>query len=460
MNIGIIGTGYVGLVTGSCFASSGNNVICVDKDENKIQGLGQGRVPFYEPGLEDLVRRNFSEGRLHFTSDISDAIEKSLIVFIAVGTPPNSDGSADVGIVSDVARSIAGFINGYKIIVTKSTVPVGTTEMVRRIIKENSDKEFDVASNPEFLKEGSAVEDFLKPDRAVIGVDKTSVGNTLKELYSPFMRSADRAMVVSIRSAELSKYTANAMLATRISFMNEIANLCELVGADISEVRHVLGADHRIGRHFLFPGIGYGGSCFPKDVKALIKTAKEKNYELKICKATDEVNAVQKKLFWKKIESHFSGGFKDKRIGVWGLSFKPRTDDLREAPSLFIIEKLLSKGAKVIVHDPVAMKNTERYYGKRLEYAESCYDVCEDADALVIHTEWSEYTQPDFERLKNLMGSPVIFDGRNLYDPKKMKKLGFYYFAVGVNGLEDSIADPRKSAVDKRHTKKKLVKVN
>ncbi|MDA2918295.1 UDP-glucose/GDP-mannose dehydrogenase family protein [Desulfobacterota bacterium AH_259_B03_O07] len=454
MNIAIIGTGYVGLVTGSCFASSGTNVIGVDKDKNKVKGLLEGKVPFYEPGLGDLVRTNIAEGRLHFTSDISDAVEKSLIVFIAVGTPPNSDGSADVGLVLDVARSIAEFMNEYKIIVTKSTVPVGTTEMVRKMIRENTDKEFDVASNPEFLKEGSAVEDFLKPDRVVIGIDKASVGNTLKELYSPFMRSADRAIVVSIRSAELSKYTANAMLATRISFMNEIANLCELVGADISEVRHVIGADHRIGRHFLFPGIGYGGSCFPKDVKALIRTAQDRDFELKICKATDEVNASQKTLFWRKIEGYFGGGFKDKRIGVWGLSFKPRTDDLREAPSIYFIEKLLSKGAEITVHDPVAIKNAKISFGKKLKYAESNYDACHGADALIIHTEWNEYRQPDFERVKKLMRSPVIFDGRNLYNSKTMKKLGFSYFAVGINDFENIKLDNSKESVNSKRTNK------
>jgi UDPglucose 6-dehydrogenase len=436
MKIGIIGTGYVGLVTGACLASSGNNVTCVDIDERKIKALKKGLVPFYEPGLSELVRSNFKEGRLHFTTDISEAVKKSFIVFVAVGTPPNGDGSADTGMVFNVARSIAEFINDYKIVVTKSTVPVGTTEMVREIIRGNSDHEFDVASNPEFLKEGAAVEDFMKPDRVVIGVDKPSVGGILKELYSPFMRSGDRAMVVSIRSAELAKYTANAMLATRISFMNEIANLCELVGADVSEIRKIIGADHRIGRHYLFPGIGYGGSCFPKDVKALIKAAEDLNFELKICQATDQVNTLQKELFWRKIERLFRGRLKGKKIAVWGLSFKPKTDDIREAPSLYVIDRLLSAGVEVTVHDPVAMDKARGIYGKKIKYAGSNYDACVNADALVIHTEWNEYHQPDFGKMKKMMRSPIILDGRNLYNPKMLSDLGFTYIGVGISNFE------------------------
>ncbi|MGQ0792605.1 MAG: UDP-glucose dehydrogenase family protein [Deltaproteobacteria bacterium] len=432
MNIAIIGSGYVGLVTGACFAGSGNNVICVDVDESKIQNLEAGVVPFYEPGLEELVHKNFKEGRIQFTTNLAEAIEKSFVVFIAVGTPPQSDGSADVGAVLSAARSIGKSLKSYKIVVTKSTVPVGTTERIHAAIKEVSGAEFDVASNPEFLKEGSAVEDFMKPERVVIGVDKASVGAVLKELYAPFMRSADRAMVVSIRSSELAKYTANAMLATRISFMNEIANLCELIGADVSEVRGIVGADGRIGRAFLYPGVGYGGSCFPKDVKALIKTARDLGYALKVSEATDSVNSHQRERFWDKIRQYFSGDLRGRKFGVWGLSFKPNTDDLREAPSLYVIDRLIEAGAEVIAHDPIAMPKAAELLGGRIKFAASNYDVCQGAEALLIHTEWSEYRQPDFDKMKEVMASPVIFDGRNLYDPKKLKTLGFKYFGVGI----------------------------
>lgn len=418
-------------------ASSGNNVTCVDIDERKIKALKKGKVPFYEPGLSELVQSNLKEGRLHFTTDLSEGVRKSFIVFVAVGTPPNGDGSANTGMVFSVARSIAECMDDYKIVVTKSTVPVGTTEMVREIMRAHSGHEFDVASNPEFLKEGAAVEDFMKPDRVVIGVDKPSVGGVLKELYSPFMRSGDRAMVVSIRSAELAKYTANAMLATRISFMNEIANLCELVGADVSEIRQIIGSDHRIGRHFLFPGIGYGGSCFPKDVKAIIKTAGDLNFELRICKATDEVNTLQRELFWQKIERAFKGRLKGKKIAVWGLSFKPKTDDIREAPSLYVIDRLLAAGADVTVHDPVATDKARQIYGKKIKYAGSNYEACTNSDAVVINTEWNEYHQPDFAKMKKLMRSPIIVDGRNLYNPKMLRDLGFIYIGVGVRGPEN-----------------------
>jgi UDPglucose 6-dehydrogenase len=432
MNIGIIGTGYVGLVTGACFAESGNNVICVDIDEEKVKSLTEGKVTFYEPGLEDVVHKSLKEGRLQFTTDIAEAVKRSFIIFIAVGTPPNGDGSADIDSVLSVARSIGQCLDDYKIIVTKSTVPVGTTEMVRDVIKEVTDVEFDVASNPEFLKEGAAVEDFMKPDRIVIGTDKASVAGVLKELYSPFVRTGNPVISVGIRSSELAKYASNAMLATRISFMNELANLCELLGADVSEVRVTMGADSRIGHSFLFPGIGYGGSCFPKDVKALIKTAEKLDYDLKICRVTDEVNTVQRELFWRKIKLFFKGELKGKKFGIWGLSFKPKTDDLREAPSLFIIDKLLSFGAEVYVHDPVAMDRAKEYFGTKVNYAKSNYDVCADADALVVHTEWNEYRQPDFEKMKKLMKLPVIFDGRNLYNPKRLDTLGFKYFGVGI----------------------------
>ena len=389
-------------------------------------------MPFYEPGLEEIVRKNLKEKRLHFTTDIRYAIRNSFIIMIAVGTPPNPDGSANMEYVLNAARSIGGHMDEYKIVVTKSTVPVGTTEMVRDEISKLTDIDFDVASNPEFLKEGNAVEDFMKPDRVIIGVGKPSVGGILKELYSPFMRSGDRAIVVSIRSSELAKYTANAMLATRISFMNDIANLCELVGADISEIRAAIGSDGRIGRHFLFPGIGYGGSCFPKDVKALISTAGALGYDLKVCRATDEVNAKQREIFWEKIAGYYKSGLEGKRIGVWGLSFKPETDDIREAPSLYVIDRLIASGAEVAVHDPVAMENARQRFGESVHYEKSNYEVCKGAHGLVIHTEWNEYRQPDFVKMKELMKDCVIFDGRNLYDSVKLEKHGFKYFGVGI----------------------------
>ncbi len=431
MNLCMVGTGYVGLVTGACFAGSGNNVICVDIDEKKVENLKKGVVPFYEPGLDEIVKKNIDEGRLKFTTDIEDAVGRSFIVFIAVGTPPQDDGSADIGSVLSVARTIGEIIDDYKIVVTKSTVPVGTTEKVATEISKNAPSEFDVASNPEFLKEGAAVGDFMKPDRVIIGVDKPSVGGVLKELYAPFMRSRDRTFVMSIRSSELAKYAANAMLATRISFMNEIANLSEKVGADVSEIRMALGSDDRIGRHFLFPGLGYGGSCFPKDVKALISTGESLGYELILCKATDEVNNNQRANFWNKIDTYFGGNLEGKKVGVWGLSFKPKTDDIREAPSLYIIERLLESGAVVSVHDPVAMDNVKELMGDRVEYANSNYEVCRGVDALVINTEWNEYRQPDFGKMKEEMENPVIFDGRNLYDPRKLVEMGFDYFGVG-----------------------------
>lgn len=431
MNICMIGTGYVGLVTGACLAGSGNNVVCVDIDELKVKSLTSGKVPFFEPGLEELVKENYDEGRLSFTTDLGSALKKSEIIFIAVGTPPRDDGSADLSAVSTVAKTIGQKLDSYKIIVTKSTVPVGTSEMIRDIIKEETDVDFDVASNPEFLKEGAAVEDFMKPDRVVIGVDKKQVGERLKELYTPFMRSADRTLIVGIRSSELAKYASNAMLATRISFMNEIANLCERIGADVADVRVAMGSDERIGRAFLFPGVGYGGSCFPKDVKALIKTSEEHGYKLKVCSAVDEANSNQREIFWTKIKSYFNGDLEGKKIAVWGISFKPNTDDIREAPSLYIIDKLIKAGSHVTAHDPVALENAKLYFGDKINYAEHNYDACDMADALIINTEWSQYRQPDFKRLKDSMNSVVIFDGRNLYDPKKLKEMGIIYHAFG-----------------------------
>ncbi len=427
----MIGTGYVGLVTGACFAGSGNNVACVDIDKEKIKSLSKGKVTFFEPGLEDLVKENYDEGRLTFTTDLKSALDKSEIVFIAVGTPPQDDGSADLSAVTQVAKSIGKHMTGYKIIVTKSTVPVGTSKMIKDTVSKETNIEFDVASNPEFLKEGAAVEDFMKPDRVVIGVDKKEVGEKLKQLYEPYMRSSDRTQIVSIRSAELAKYASNAMLATRISFMNEIANLCERIGADVSDVRRAMGSDQRIGKAFLFPGVGYGGSCFPKDVKALIQTAEENGYKLKVCSAVDEANYDQREIFWQKIKNYFGGKLKDKKIAVWGISFKPNTDDIREAPSLYIIEKLLEHGAIVSVHDPVAIENAKAYFDNKINYVEHNYEACTSADALIVHTEWNQYRQPDFNMLKELMNTPVIFDGRNLYDPRKLKELGFEYFPFG-----------------------------
>lgn len=434
MNLGIIGAGYVGLVTGACLSETGNNVICMDIDEVKVENLKHAKPLIYEPGLTELIERNTKEGRLHFTTDLSDVVKNSFIIFIAVSTPPNGDGSADVSAVLTVAKRVGECLEDYRIIVTKSTVPVGTTEMVRDVIRSATDIEFDVASCPEFLKEGSAVEDFMKPDRVVIGTDKASVAGILKEMYSPFVRTSNPVIVVGIRSSELAKYAANAMLATRISFMNEMANLCEIVGADVSDIRMILGSDNRIGRAFLFPGIGYGGSCFPKDVKALIKTGEKLDYELKLCRATDEVNMMQKEVFWRKIKGFFRSDLKGKRFGVWGLSFKAKTDDLREAPSLFVIDKLVSSGASVCVHDPVSMENGRMLLGDSVEYVESNYDACSGADALVIHTEWNEYRQPDFDKMKKMMKSPVIFDGRNLYNPKRLENLGFKYFGIGLYG--------------------------
>lgn len=432
MNIAVVGTGYVGLVTGACFAGSGNNVICVDIDESKVESLKNSVIPFYEPGLEDVVKTNIEEGRLSFTSDAKAAIENSSIIFIAVGTPQSENGAADITYVLNVAKTIGEYINDYKVVVTKSTVPVGTTEKVRDTIKSLSDIEFDVASNPEFLKEGAAVEDFLKPERVVIGIESQRAGEILKELYSPFMRSQDRAIIVSIRSSELSKYASNAMLATRISFMNEVAKLCELVGADVSDVRSVMGSDKRIGRHFLYPGLGYGGSCFPKDVRALVNTAKENSYDLKICGSVDDVNNEQRIHFLDKIKNYFKDEIKNKKIGIWGLSFKPNTDDIREAPSLFLIEKLLELGAVISVHDPSSMHHVKEIFGDRIEYSKTNYDACKDKDALVICTEWSEYRQPDFNHISSVMNSNVIFDGRNLYNRSMLEKSGFKYFAIGI----------------------------
>ena len=505
MKICVIGTGYVGLVAGTCFAETGNDVICMDVDEEKIAQLQKGRVPVYEPGLEELIRRNVGEERLSFTTDLPSAVESSLIVFIAVGTPAGEDGSSDLSYVMTAARDIAKAMDGYKIIVNKSTVPIGTAEKVRREVSSFSRFECDVVSNPEFLKEGAAIDDFMKPARVVIGAEEARVVEIMKELYAPFLRTGARVLVMDTRSAEMTKYAANAMLASRISFMNEIANLCDHVGADVNLVRQGIGTDRRIGSSFLFPGLGYGGSCFPKDIKALVRIASENDYPLKLIRAVEEVNQLQKHVLINKILRFYSselaenlerlrcstttatapapasanaseGGsdgdcsdalsldaekmpdmafessdqelhslssqgieekygernpVKGKVFAIWGLSFKPQTDDMREAPSLTIIEQLLKLGAKCRVYDPEAMKETRKIFGKRVGYAKNNYDALEDADALILVTEWNEFRNPNFNKMKRLLKYPVVFDGRNQYSRHEMRELGFLYFSVG-----------------------------
>ena len=431
MKITIIGTGYVGLVTGACLAESGNNVICVDIDDEKVGRLNQGKLPFYEPGLEELVMRNVKEERLRFTTNFEEGVQNSLLIFIAVGTPPNEDGSGDLSAIFAVAKGIGKAINNYKIIITKSTVPVGTNRKIMGIISELTEYEFDVVSNPEFLKEGNAVNDFMKPDRIIIGVEDIRVAEIMKELYAPFVRTENPIIIMDIESAEMTKYATNALLATKISFMNEIANLCERVGADVENVRKGIGADKRIGYQFLFPGVGYGGSCFPKDIKALIKMAENSGYDLKIAKAVEGVNFAQREKFFKKIYDYFGGQLEGKKIAVWGLSFKPGTDDMREAPSISIINRLLEHGVEVRVHDPKANGTAEAIFGERITYFANPYDSLQSAEVLILLTEWSEFRNPDFKRMKELMKSPVVFDGRNLYNPAKLSGMGFTYYGVG-----------------------------
>jgi UDPglucose 6-dehydrogenase len=420
----------VGLVAGACFAESGNDVACVDNNAAKIRLLRRGKVPFYEPGLEELVRRNRTEGRLTFTTTLAKAVRDAAIVFIAVGTPQGEDGSADLSHVLEVARAIAKAMNGYKVIVDKSTVPVGTSERVREVIRRETTHPFSVVSNPEFLKQGAAVDDFLKPDRVVIGAEDPRAQAMMLELYEPFTRTGAPIMMMDCASAELCKYAANAMLATRISFMNEVANVCELVGADVDQVRRAVGADKRIGTSFLFPGVGYGGSCFPKDVQAMRRFAADVEYEFAILSAVESVNTRQKTRLAAKLRKHF-GSLKGKTIAVWGLSFKPRTDDMREAPSIPLIEALLAAGARVQAFDPEAMGVAKGIFGSRITYSKGSYDAAKGADALVIVTEWSEFRRPDFARLRSLMRSPVVFDGRNLFTPAQMKQNGFTYYSIG-----------------------------
>ena len=436
MNIAIVGTGYVGLVTGTCFAEMGVNVTCVDVMEEKIESLKKGIIPIYEPGLEDMVHRNFQAGRLRFTTDLAEVLDEVEVVFSAVGTPPDEDGSADLKYVLEVARTIGRGINKYILVVTKSTVPVGTARKVKAVIQEELDKRgvevgFDVASNPEFLKEGNAVDDFMKPDRVVVGVESEQARRLMEKLYKPFMMNNYRLIFTDIPSAEMIKYAANSMLATRISFMNDIANLCELVGADVNMVRRGIGSDERIGSKFLYPGCGYGGSCFPKDVKALIHTAEEYGYRMRVLQAVEEVNGRQKEVLFDKLKRHFGGDLRGRRIALWGLAFKPETDDMREATSLVLIRLLNEAGAVVTVYDPVAMDECRRAVGDRVRYAADMYEAAKDADALLLVTEWKEFRIPDWTALKKAMHSPVLFDGRNIYDRTDVRKAGFTYYYIG-----------------------------
>ena len=434
MKISIIGTGYVGLVQAACFADSGNNVLCMDIDEKKINNLKKGIIPIYEPGLEEMVRKNTEDGRMEFTTNLKSAVEKSDILFICLPTPQSEDGAADLTYVLGVAEHIAEHMNDDKIIVSKSTVPVGTVDKIRQIIRKHTKYEVEVVSNPEFLKEGAAIQDSLKPDRIILGTKNKKAIAVLTELYEPFVRTGNPILIMDERSAEMTKYAANAFLATKISFMNELANLCERVGADIDLVRRGMGTDPRIGQQFLFAGVGYGGSCFPKDVKALVKTGHEHEYELKILRAVDEVNEKQKKVLLKKVNRYFNNQLTGKTIAVWGLAFKPQTDDMRDAPSVVVINSLLEMGAKVKAHDPVAMPRAKALLDGKLDLVETSYEALKGADALLIVTEWNEFRRPDFERMKSLMKKPVIFDGRNIYDPKEMKEKGFVYFGIGRGG--------------------------
>ncbi|MFZ5392062.1 MAG: UDP-glucose dehydrogenase family protein [Patescibacteria group bacterium] len=431
MKLTVIGTGYVGLVDGACFAENGNDVICVDVDIDKIKKLNRGIIPIFEPGLDDIVLRNVDNGRLKFSTDIKQAVRQSDICFISVGTPPAEDGSADLQHVLAAAKSIAQAMNGYKIIVDKSTVPVGTAEKVQATLAKHTKHKFDVVSNPEFLKEGAAVPDFMHPERIVIGANSQKAFAAMEELYQPFVISGAPIIKMDLRSAELTKYAANAMLATRISFMNDLANLCEKLGADIDLIRKGIGADSRIGSKFLFPGPGYGGSCFPKDVKAIIKTAKENDYDLELLRAVESVNERQKHVMSDKIIKYFGKDLKNKTIAIWGLAFKAKTDDMRESPSIPVIRDLLAAGAKIVAHDPEAIETAKNIFGKQIKYSFDNYEALKNADALLVLTEWNDYREPDFGKINKSLRQPLIFDGRNLYDPARVKKLGFQYFSIG-----------------------------
>ncbi|MBF0547414.1 MAG: UDP-glucose/GDP-mannose dehydrogenase family protein [Candidatus Riflebacteria bacterium] len=437
MKISVIGTGYVGLVTGTCFAESGNDVICMDTDASKIQRLKNGEIPIYEPGLEELVKRNVLEERLSFSTDIEKAVKHGLMLFIAVGTPPGEDGSADLKYVLEVARQIGKNMESFKIVVDKSTVPVGTGDKVRKAIFEELKKrdlvdlEFDVVSNPEFLKEGNAIDDFMKPDRVVIGCENVRTAELMKELYAPFVRTEKPILIMDIRSAEMTKYAANALLATKISFINDVANLCEVLGADIDNVRKGIGSDSRIGYSFIFPGAGYGGSCFPKDVQALLRTGSEHGYDLQILDSVEKVNNRQKEVMYKKLEKACKGDLRGKIFAIWGLSFKPNTDDMREAPAIVLIEKILAAGGKVRAYDPEAMGEAQKVFKDRIEYSKKSYEALEGAEALLLVTEWNEFRRPDFDKIKTLLRRPLIIDGRNVYDSARMKIRGFEYHSIG-----------------------------
>lgn len=431
MKIAVVGTGYVGLVTGTCFAETGNNVVCVDVDKTKVDKLSSGEITIYEPGLEKIFLRNIKEERLHFTTDLASVVSNAEIIFLALPTPPGADGAADLRYVLGVAEQLGKLLKDYKVIVNKSTVPVGTADKVRTAIAQNYKGEFDVVSNPEFLREGVAVDDFMKPDRVVVGTRSDRARKVMSDLYAPFVRQGNPVLFMDERSSELTKYAANSFLAMKISFMNEIAQLCERMGADVDMVRRGIGSDERIGKRFLFPGIGYGGSCFPKDVQALVHSAEEIHYDFKILKAVEQINAHQKLHLVEKIKAHYKGNLKGKHFALWGLAFKPNTDDIREAPALAIIEALLKEGASVSAYDPEAMQNVKQTLGDKISYATSQYQALEQADALLIATEWSEFRTPDFERIEKLLPSKIIFDGRNLFEVSKMRSLGYTYISIG-----------------------------
>ncbi|MBP6531779.1 MAG: UDP-glucose/GDP-mannose dehydrogenase family protein [Bacteroidia bacterium] len=435
MKIAVVGTGYVGLVTGTCFAETGNQVTCVDIDKSKVERMQNGEIPIYEPHLDLLFERNIKQGRLHFTTDLKKGIEEAKVIFLALPTPPGENGSADLKYILQVAEQLGHLIKNYTIVINKSTVPVGTAEKVRETISKNCTAEFDVISNPEFLREGFAVDDFMKPDRVVIGTQSERAKKVMTELYGPFVRQGNPVYFMDERSAELTKYAANAFLATKITFMNEIANLCEKVGANVDSVRIGIGTDDRIGKRFLFAGIGYGGSCFPKDVMALHHTAEEHNYPFSILKSVMDVNEKQKVSIIEKIKTHFKGDLKGKKVALWGLAFKPDTDDIREAPALYIIDALLSLGANISAYDPEAMKNVRTLIGDKIIYGSDPYEVLKDADMLLIATEWSVFRTPEFEQIEKLLKNKLIFDGRNLYDLQQMKDLGFTYYSVGRNKI-------------------------
>ncbi len=443
MKIAIVGTGYVGLVTGTCFSDTGVNVTCVDIDEKKIDNLKNGIIPIYEPGLEVMLKNNVDKGRLHFSTSLKESIDQSEVVFIAVGTPPDEDGSADLSHVLEVARKIGKHMTHYLVVVTKSTVPIGTAKKVKAAVQDELEKRgvtlnFDVASNPEFLKEGNAIDDFLKPDRIVVGTESQKAVKMIEKLYKPFLLNGHPILFMDIPSAELTKYAANSMLATKISFMNDMANLCEIVGADISMVRKGIGSDSRIGNKFIYPGIGYGGSCFPKDVKAIIKTADDYNYSLRLLKAVEAINQDQKSVMYSKIKQHFGSNLEGKTFAMWGLSFKPNTDDMREAPALVIIRHLLKAGAKVKAYDPVAMEEAKKSLGDTIDYGKDPYDVLIDADALLLVTEWPEFRIPNLGVMEKLLKNKIIFDGRNIYDVEEMVGEGYTYYSIGRNDVKPS----------------------